>query len=661
MWSLTKSLRKYWGAWLGMITLLAGATGQMWISRHALPLEPLKKQSLVLLDSQDRWLHVRVVDGNYRIEPQGRVSPIYESLLLAYEDRRFWQHGGVDPFAVGRAAIGNLLNASVQSGASTITMQVARLLRPHARSLAGKVEQAAGALWLEQHFTKLEILKAYYTLAPFGANIQGVELGARHWFGKSPKNLSLAEAALLIALPQRPALHRPDLHPERAKEARNRVLRKGFESGLINFSAYQDARESPLPRRPYAFEQLNHHLADRAQKKGLSGYVRTTLNLDLQRDVNRRVAAQHLATNENLSVLITRENGAVIALAGSQDYFDRDRAGAVDFSTRARSPGSTLKPLIYGLAESAGVLRYEHIFRDQPIDFGAYRPDNFDRRNRGDTSFADALIRSDNRGAVEALQRLGVERFVGQMAQAGIALSGEIGLPIAAGGIGVRLEDLAQGYTALLNQGKVHNIRWRRDETLSTYNWMEPDAALRTNHQLRQTSLPEGRARSQTLKHWALKTGTGPRGSDTLAMLYNKNYLISAWIGSPENDALKANTGLRRAAPLALAIADLLPKTGPVASVSTGPAQKNTTWIQKPMKLVFPVDESELALAPGRNTIRPQISDAKYPLNATLNGRHLQILNGPSDHIKFPTPGHWKLVLSDSMARQVTAKIQVWF
>lgn len=661
MSSLIESLRQYWGIWLGAVTLLVGGAGHLWVSQHALSLVPLEQQSLVLLDSKDRWLHVRVVDGDYRIAPQGRVSSLYESLLLAYEDRRFWQHPGVDPIAVGRAAIGNLLNTSVQSGASTISMQVARLLRPHPRSLAGKLEQTAGALWLERHYSKPEILHAYYTLAPFGGNVQGIEMGARYWFGKSPTNLSLAEAALLVALPQRPAYHRPDLHPQRAKQARDRVLRKGFESGLISLASYQDARMSPLPKRPYAFEQFNHHLADRAQSQGLSGYVETTLDLDLQRDLNHRVAEYSLSMTENLSVLITAANGAVIAHAGSQSYFDDSRAGAVDFTTRVRSPGSTLKPLIYGLAESAGVLRYEQVYRDQPTDFGVYRPDNFDRRNRGDTSFADALIRSDNRGAVEALNRLGVERFVGQMAQAGIELRGEIGLPIAAGGIGVRLDALAQGYTALQNQGHVQTLHWQRGANPDSHDWMETDSVLRTNHQLRQTGLPEGRARSQTLNHWALKTGTGPRGSDTLAMLYNQDFLISTWIGSPDNGALPANTGLRRAAPLALAVSDLLPNSRAVASIPTGPANNKASWIEDPMQLVFPADQSELAFAPGRTTVRPQISDAQYPLTATLNGRHLQILRGPRDHIRFPTPGYWDLVLSDALARQVGARVRVWF
>ena len=655
------SLKRWWGPWLGAMVLVTGLAGDCLIRASALPMQALAQQSLVLATAEDDWLHVRVSGDHYRLQPQGAISQTYIDLLLAYEDRRFWEHGGVDPVAIARAATNNLTHGGIVSGASTLSMQVSRLLRPHTRTLSGKVRQALGALWLERHYSKQAILNAYFTLAPFGANVEGIEMASRYWFNKSPRDLSHAESALLVALPQSPARHRPDRHPVRARAARDRVLRKGFESGLLSYQAYQDATLSPLPARPHRFAQGNHHLADRAHLEGLSGLVTTTIKSAPQDRIRQLARRWPLPEHENLSVLVVDRDGATVAHVGSAGYFDAPRNGGIDFSQRFRSPGSTLKPLIYAMAETAGVLRYEEIYLDAPHDFGGYSPVNFDRSDKGAQTFGDALAQSHNRAAVEALDRLSPATFIAGLRQAGVQVAGETNLSAAVGGIGVTLESLASLYIALLNGGQAKRVDWvARHRALPGYPILSETAAARTNFQLRQAALPNGTPRRGVLNAFALKTGTGPRGSDTLALAYNDSYVVAVWVGSPDNDPRPDSTGLHAAAPLALEALGLLPTSAPPYSVATGAPVPARRVGQPSMHLAFPSDGTELAFPPGERAIKPVIVGAQYPITVVLNDCHVQRLDRPGDVVEFPSAGFWELAYTDAGARELVGRVRVW-
>ncbi len=660
MCKLARSLKAYWGVWLAASTLVIGGAGHLLVSVAALPMDALKQQSLVLADSSGQWMHVRVTDGHYRLQPQAPVSANYVNLLLAYEDRRFREHGGIDLAAIARAGINNLTHGQVVSGASTISMQVSRLLRPHQRSFWGKLHQALGALWLERHYSKAQILQMYFTLAPFGGNVQGAEMASRWWFNKPPQSLSLAESALLVALPQRPAKHRPDRYPVLARKARDRVLRKGFESGLLTQQQYFDATHSPLPRQVQPFVQLNHHLADQAETQGLRGVQRVSIQLPLQRELVALAARWPLQAQQNLALVVLDPKGRLLAHVGSQDYFDAQRKGAVDFSRAIRSPGSTLKPLIYAQAETAGVLRYEEVYLDQVTDFGDYTPDNFDKADQGRQSFGDALTRSHNRAAVEALRRLGVLRFSAALANVGVELEGQLGLPAAVGGVGISLQHIAAAYTAFTHQGKSSSASWMQLQQSSPRTLISPSAAKRTSYLLRRAALPGNVARTRTLNNFALKTGTGPRGSDTLSLLYTQDYVVGVWIGSPDNQSIPDASGLSTAAPLALAAKDLLASSPAPQSLAVGPEINPPRLSDPAMRLAFPSDGAELAFPPGARAIRPRLNGGQYPVTVLLNGQHRQHLSGPSDLIRFPSAGFWSMGLQDAQARMAHAQVRVW-
>lgn len=656
-------LRSKWttSRWLGAFAALfivIGLLAQPLVQWAALPMDRLNQQSLVLADAQGDWLHVRLLGDSYRLRPQGEVSQSYINLLLAYEDRRFYQHPGVDPLAIARATINNLSHGKVVSGASTISMQVSRLLRAHPRTLAGKIRQALGALWLETHYSKQDILQAYLTLAPYGANVEGIEMASRYWFDKSPAALSHAEAALLVALPQRPARHRPDQFPDQARYARDRVLRKGYESGLLSHAEYTDATLSPLPQTSVRFPQLNHHLADRAMAGKLSGLNVTTLNAATQRNLNAMAANWALPSGVNLSALVLDTQGAIVAQLGSQEYFNAAANGAVDYTVQARSPGSALKPLIYAYAETAGVLRYEEIYNDQQTDFGGYTPDNFDHSEKGQQTFGDALSRSHNRAAVEALQRLSPAAFESELRARGATLYGDIGLPVAVGGIGLTLQELAGLYTGLAHGERSTAAHWLKDSEPLTRP-MNDRSAARTSYHLRRVALPGNRARSSTLNRFALKTGTGPRGSDALSVVYTRDHVIAVWVGSPNNAELPNHTGLQTAAPIALAILDALGPARPPLSLASGPAIKPDALRQHTMKVVFPGDGLELAFPPGRNAIRPRLTGAEYPLNVVLNGQQLVILQSPQELLRFPSAGFWTLDIQDSRSQHAGLTLRV--
>lgn len=657
MLRLIKSLRDWFGVWLACLTISIGGGCSALLEQYRLPTERTEIRSLVLRSDDGSWLHVRLTDDYYRIEPNRGVSRVFQDLLLSYEDRRYWLHPGVDPISIIRAFSENLWSGSVVSGASTITMQVSRLLRPHKRSLAGKINQALGALWLEKHYSKSEILQMYYLIAPYGGNVEGVEMAARYWFGKSSSDLSVAEAAMLVAIPQNPYFHSPALFPDQARSARDRVLRKGYESGLLSLQTYQDATHSPLPSAPKSFPKLSHHLADNLQNENRFGYVDTTIRRELQQTANKLALNWPINDNENLGIVVLDKKGAVKAMVGSQDYLNSERLGAVNYTRSARSPGSTLKPLIYSYAETKGVLRYEEVFLDQPTDFGGYAPENFDRTNGGLTSFGEALIRSDNRAAVEALARVTPEAFGSAMESTGVEWRGAVGLPMAAGGVGISLLDLCHLYTSFQNSGVAHPYRFEGKSAVAGHPLFSPLASERTNDLLSSVALPKGRSLTSIQHSFGLKTGTGPRGSDALAIWYDAEHVVCGWIGTPKNQAAPNNSGLSTTAPLVLAISDSLGSTKAIASKKVGPPVQPSPSTESPLKVVFPADGEKLVLPKGRDSISLVVTGATYPLRIRMNEYAIEVLERPSDKLKFSSGGFWNLEIYDASLR--TAKLNL--
>ncbi len=519
--------------------------------------------SIVVLDRNGRLLRpFQVADGRWRMPVMlDAVDPTYLAFLQAYEDRRFRDHGGVDFRAVARAA-GQFVLAGghIVSGASTLTMQLARLLADaNTRSLGGKLAQARMALALERRLSKDEILRLYLTMAPYGGNLEGVRAASLAYLGKEPARLTIGEAALLVALPQSPETRRPDRHPEAARAARDRVLDRMVSAGLIDSEQARAARREPMPRRRKAFPKYAAHAAlharlafpDRAEH-------RLTIDRRLQARMESLLADRITAFGRKLSgaiMVVDRASGEVRASVGSPGLLDDRRSGYIDMTRAVRSPGSTLKPLIYGVAFESGLVHPESLIEDRPTSFGAYTPTNFDGGYHGTVSVREALQQSLNVPAVELLDAIGPAKLVARMRRAGVRpvlpdLSAP-NLAVGLGGVGVTLRDLAALYAALANGGRPVALVDRLDEparrfSRSAQRVVSEKAAWYVGDILAGAPRPLNAARNGI----AFKTGTSYGYRDAWAAGYDGETVIAVWIGRPDAVPITGLTGISAAAPI---------------------------------------------------------------------------------------------------------------
>jgi penicillin-binding protein 1C len=347
-----------------VIVCICGALAAWVVSLGPLPLAQARHVSTAIVDRNGKLLRAyAMADGRWRLPVDAKtgVDPTYLKLLLDYEDRRFYSHAGVDPLALGRAAFQLITRGHIVSGGSTITMQLARLMEPrHERSVYAKLRQMVRALEIERQLNKEQILDLYLALAPFGGNLEGVRAASIAYFGKEPKRLSLAESALLVALPQSPETRRLDRYPNVARAARDRILDRMVEDGRVSQEDAVQAKSAPVPKLRKPMPILAPHSSDQAMATVKDEpVVMLTLDSSLQRNLEALARDRALALGLDISVgiiAVDNESGDVLARIGSADYFDDRRAGQVDMTRAVRSPGSTLKPFIYGLAFEDGFI-----------------------------------------------------------------------------------------------------------------------------------------------------------------------------------------------------------------------------------------------------------------------------------------------------------------
>ena len=370
----------------------------------------------VALDRNGALLRVFPVDaGRWRMDVAlADVDPRFLTMLLAWEDRRFERHSGIDWLAIGRAAWQSVRHGRIVSGGSTLTMQVARMVRRlPTGSMTAKLEQAVVALALERRLGKDRILDLYLRLAPYGGNTEGVRAASLMWFGKEPRRLTPAESALLVALPQSPETRRPDLPQARAAAqiARDRVIDRALSLGIIDAEAAETARATPLPRHRRSFPAHAALLADRLRRENPgASRIETTIDPRLQRRAESLASRAVRGAGRGLSaavVLADHRSGAILAEVGAADWTDGASAGFVDMARAWRSPGSTLKPFVYGLAFDDGLAHPETLIEDRPTAFGRWQPQNFDHHFRGTVSLRNALVWSLNIPVVKLAEALG--------------------------------------------------------------------------------------------------------------------------------------------------------------------------------------------------------------------------------------------------------------
>jgi len=628
---LPRLLRWFMGAVLSVIALL-------WLADRIWPL-PLPQDDLarvVLAEDGTPLWRFADADGVWRYPVQtSEVSPYYLDALLTYEDRWFYQHPGVNPLALVRATWQNLAGERVVSGGSTLSMQVARLLDPHSRTLHGKLRQLWRTAQLEWHLSKAEILNLYLNRAPFGGTLQGVAAASWAYLGKSPAQLTHAEAALLAVLPQAPSRLRPDRHPQRAQQARDKVLRRLAEFQVWPQTAVDEALEEPLLLAPRQEPSLAPLLARRLNRPDSPPLIRTTLDASLQRRLEDLLLGWRARLPEHTSaaiLVVEEETMAVRAYLGSVDINDARRFGHVDMVSALRSPGSTLKPFLYGMALDDGLIHSESLLQDVPRRYGDYRPGNFSMGFTGAVPASTALSSSLNLPAVQLLEAYGPKRFAAQMRIGGVPLAlpalAEPNLALILGGAGSRLEDLVSGYSAFARDGKSASLRFQPDDTLRERPLLSPGAAWIVRRILSGQARPDRDPRAELVQRPVLawKTGTSYGFRDAWAIGVGPRYLIGIWIGRPDGTPVPGQFGLASAAPLMLQVHDVLTNrdsqrgiSAPVKAVPANVGVASICWpLGQPMSRTDPNCRRQRFAWTLDNTTPPTLQALDQPLSVGL-------------------------------------------
>jgi penicillin-binding protein 1C len=672
-------------AMLFVVTIAAA-----WVlSLGPVPLGTRLEFSTAVVDRDGRLLRPYATpEGRWRLPAQAdRVDPRYLSLLIAYEDKRFRSHAGVDPAAFLRAAGQILMSGHIVSGGSTLTMQVARLLEPRSeRSLAAKLRQIVRAVELERALTKDEVLALYLSLAPYGGNLEGIRAASLAYFGKEPRRLTLGESALLVALPQSPEARRPDRSAETARRARDRVLDRIASSGLFADTEIAQAKAEAVPSGRTPMPTLAAHAADEAvAATPRRPLIRLTIDGPWQASLEAlaRERARALGPDVSVAILaVDHASGEVLARVGSAGYFEDQRAGHVDMTNAVRSPGSTLKPFIYGLGFEDGIVHPETLIEDRPVRYGSYAPENFDLSFQGTVAVRKALQMSLNVPAVAVLDKVGAGRFTARLRQAGgdlVLPKGEVpGLAMGLGGVGVRLSDLVRLYAGLARLGTTVPLTERmptalpvegaplRDAAPETSRLMEPVAAWYVGNVLLGTPPPENAPGGRI----AFKTGTSYGYRDAWSVGFDGKCTIGVWVGRPDGAPVPGLIGRAAAAPI---LFDAFARSG--KTISPLPHAPRGTLIaanaklplplqrfrpvglpsegsEPALKIMFPPNGARLELTAEAGAVDPlavKISGGALPLTVLANGVPLENATAKRTLFYQPDgPGFVRLTVMDA-------------
>ncbi len=600
--------------------------------------------------------------------------------------------------ALGRAALQFVTRGHIVSGGSTITMQLARLLEPRReRSVYAKLRQMVRAVQLERQLSKDEILDLYLALAPFGGNLEGIRAASIAYFGKEPKRLTLAEAALLVALPQSPEHRRLDRHPQAAHAARDRVLARMVEDGVVSKEDAAQARAVAVPRMRKPMPILAPHSSDAAMTTVRDApLIKLTLDSGLQKTLEALARDRAVAQGPNISVAIIavdNESGDVLARVGSSDYFDERRAGQVDMTRALRSPGSTLKPFIYGLAFEDGFVHPESLIDDRPIRFGSYAPENFDMTFQGTVPVRKALQLSLNVPAIALLDRVGSSRLSSRLKQAGgnlvLPKDEAPGLAMGLGGVGITLHDLAQLYAGLARLGAARPLREimlaqdktqdKNSDDREPMRLMDQAAAWQVGNVLLGTPPPENGVHNKI----AFKTGTSYGYRDAWSVGFDGRVTIGVWVGRPDGAPVPGLVGRTAAAPI---LFDAFARTGKIpAALPKAPkgvliasnaklplplrrfrpvGELIRTGSDQTPRIQFPLNGSRIDVdrsGDGQAAPMPvKVAGGVLPLTIMLNGTSVGEIDSRRQRLVDPPgPGFARLTVIDATGAADTVVIRV--
>ncbi len=553
---------------LTAITLLAAAAAAAGIAaawliplpeRLSAPASPMIVYSdgspmCVFLSPDDKWrIHVGLSE----------VDPNYVRALVRFEDSRFYWHPGVDPAAVIRAAAQNLYSRRVVSGASTITMQLVRILEPRPRTMRSKIIETLRALQLELRLGKRRILESYLEFAPYGRNLEGVEAASLAYFGHRCRELSPFEIAYLLSVPQNPTLRYPS--PEHARfmprvvAHLSEVLR---DDGVFSLRQDREARADAPPDSLRPFPRDAMHAAYFLRGRGRDGRVNSTIRRDAQAVVesvlgNYRAELDSMGIHNAAVVVIENRSGAVVAAAGNHDFWDADHQGQVVGFAAPRSPGSAMKPFLYALAIDRGIALPDYMVADAPVAYAGYAPINFDRNFRGLVRLQDALSQSLNIPFVNLTREIGVDEFLDFLREGGVSTlvnePGHYGLSIAVGGMDITLVDLVNLYAMLGRDGMYQDVVWTRDRPASPpRRLLSPGASWLTRQALRLRDRPDfpGRRRVNISGNIYWKTGTSAHFRDAWAVGGDGQFTAGVWVGNFDGTSSNYLTGSARSGPI---------------------------------------------------------------------------------------------------------------
>ncbi len=667
--------------------LVAGAAGYaaLRLFPPALPERLSAALSDEVNDRDGRLLRAfQTSSGHWRFPlTRTEVDPLFPAMLLAYEDKRFFRHSGVDALALLRAAGQGLSSGRIVSGASTLSMQVARILAPEreGRGLARKARDMRLAFALETQLGKDRILDLYLTHAPYGGNVEGLRAASLSYFGHEPRRLTPGEAALLVALPQSPETRRPDRFPEAARRARDRVIQRMQAAGVLTAEQAEAAVSEPVPQARRAMPSYAFHLAE--AQRGTQGRVtRLTLDRALQASLEALVKERAQAAGPKLSAaLIVADiaSGNVLAQIGAADPFDLTRGGGLDMVQALRSPGSALKPLIYTMAFESGIAHPETLIDDRPQNFNGYAPNNFDLGFQGTVNLRQALQMSLNIPAVALLDVIGPRRLIARLEQTGarpVLPKGEVpGLAVGLGGLGLSLHDLATAYGVLARGGEAFALSVSGEGANRRERLFDEAAAWQVADILREAPAPQSAATGQI----AFKTGTSYGYRDAFAIGFDGKHLVAAWIGRPDASSVPGLSGRSHAAPI---LFDAFARLGPLTPLAARPASvlvASNARLPAPLQrfgqaarphgavetlaIAYPPDGSRVALIEPDGSLAPlalKTSGGRGPFTVLLNGAPVTSESGRQPAEIHPDgPGFHRLSVIDGEGRSASVTVRV--
>ncbi len=507
------------------------------------------------LTSDDKWRMYTELD---------EITPELKKAIIYKEDKYFYYHPGVNPVAILRAFYNNIKSGKRTSGASTITMQVARLLEPKERTYKNKIKELFRALQCEYYYSKNEILQLYLNLVPYGSNIEGVKSASIIYFGKMPNHLSIGEIAALSIVPNRPISLQPGENNEILIEERNKWLKRYKKGKLFETKYIDDALAESLKAYRREVPKLAPHIAYRMKAEYPSmNIIRTGIKTEIQLktesivgEYSRRFYFQNI--KNAIALIVDNKTRKVIAYVGSADFNNNEDGGQVDGIRAVRSPGSTLKPVLYGLAFDKGLVTPKTVITDVPTSFGGYEPENYDEQFHGNITVEYALASSLNVPAVKLLNTIQPSLLIEKLTQAGFnqikAEKDDLGLSMILGGCGVTLEELTGLFCSLANEGKYGKLYYLQNDSVSqTTEILSKESVFMITEILTQLKRPDLPVHWDNSKHTpriAWKTGTSYGRRDAWSVGYNNRYTVGVWVGNFSGEGVPELSGAEKATPL---------------------------------------------------------------------------------------------------------------